>query len=191
MLSISDVTVLLSLTMFLNQVSDTMPKTSDAVPLISMINNKNTNCPPLRLKIITLLDLLTKAHFFNTDIFATLILILLVYKCLLWLFSLGRLSMFNYRQSATVSLQLMDNFPISLFSNTAIAQGGWMSVGHIQLSGTIIVLIHFHADSLFAKNELFGSSYIHELFLSEANIWSNFSQLTIAGIFQTWLFYSP
>merc|ERR1719268_759825 len=30
-----DVTVLLSLTMFLNQVSDTMPKTSDAVPLIS------------------------------------------------------------------------------------------------------------------------------------------------------------
>ena len=33
---ISDVTVLLSLTMFLHQVSDRMPKTSDAVPLISM-----------------------------------------------------------------------------------------------------------------------------------------------------------
>ena len=32
----SDVTVLLSLTMFLHQVSDRMPKTSDAVPLISM-----------------------------------------------------------------------------------------------------------------------------------------------------------
>ena len=33
---ISDVTVLLSLTVFLNQVSDSMPNTSDAVPLISM-----------------------------------------------------------------------------------------------------------------------------------------------------------
>ena len=32
----SDVTVLLSLTVFLNQVSDSMPNTSDAVPLISM-----------------------------------------------------------------------------------------------------------------------------------------------------------
>ena len=32
---ISDVTVLLSLTVFLNQVSDSMPNTSDAVPLIS------------------------------------------------------------------------------------------------------------------------------------------------------------
>ena len=31
----SDVTVLLSLTVFLNQVSDSMPNTSDAVPLIS------------------------------------------------------------------------------------------------------------------------------------------------------------
>ena len=35
---ISDVTVLLSLTVFLNQVSDSMPNTSDAVPLISMQN---------------------------------------------------------------------------------------------------------------------------------------------------------
>jgi len=34
-----DVTVLLSLTMFLNQVSDSMPKTSDAVPLISTYFN--------------------------------------------------------------------------------------------------------------------------------------------------------
>ena len=33
--NISDVTVLLSLTVFLNQVSDSMPNTSDAVPLIS------------------------------------------------------------------------------------------------------------------------------------------------------------
>ena len=32
----SDVTVLLSLTVFLNQVSDSMPNTSDAVPLISI-----------------------------------------------------------------------------------------------------------------------------------------------------------
>ena len=33
---VADVTVLLSLTVFLNQVSDSMPNTSDAVPLISM-----------------------------------------------------------------------------------------------------------------------------------------------------------
>ena len=33
---VSDVTVLLSLTVFLNQVSDSMPNTSDAVPLISI-----------------------------------------------------------------------------------------------------------------------------------------------------------
>ena len=32
---VSDVTVLLSLTVFLNTVSETMPNTSDAVPLIS------------------------------------------------------------------------------------------------------------------------------------------------------------
>ena len=32
----ADVTILLSLTVFLNRVSETMPATSDAVPLISM-----------------------------------------------------------------------------------------------------------------------------------------------------------
>lgn len=34
LLNLSDVTVLLSLTVFLNTVSETMPNTSDAVPLI-------------------------------------------------------------------------------------------------------------------------------------------------------------
>ena len=34
-LCVSDVTVLLSLTVFLNTVSESMPNTSDAVPLIS------------------------------------------------------------------------------------------------------------------------------------------------------------
>lgn len=33
----SDVTILLSLTVFLNTVSESMPNTSDAVPLISML----------------------------------------------------------------------------------------------------------------------------------------------------------
>ena len=39
---ISDVTVLLSLTVFLNTVSETMPNTSDAVPLISMATADRT-----------------------------------------------------------------------------------------------------------------------------------------------------
>ena len=34
----ADVTILLSLTVFLNTVSESMPNTSDAVPLISMQN---------------------------------------------------------------------------------------------------------------------------------------------------------
>ena len=37
---VSDVTVLLSLTVFLNTVSETMPNTSDAVPLISMYRRR-------------------------------------------------------------------------------------------------------------------------------------------------------
>ena len=39
---VSDVTVLLSLTVFLNTVSETMPNTSDAVPLISKHHSNYT-----------------------------------------------------------------------------------------------------------------------------------------------------
>ena len=39
---VSDVTVLLSLTVFLNTVSETMPNTSDAVPLISKQDSNYT-----------------------------------------------------------------------------------------------------------------------------------------------------
>ena len=37
----ADVTILLSLTVFLNTVSESMPATSDAVPLISMQKEQN------------------------------------------------------------------------------------------------------------------------------------------------------
>lgn len=41
MLIFPDVTILLSLTVFLNTVSESMPATSDAVPLISMSGLRN------------------------------------------------------------------------------------------------------------------------------------------------------
>ena len=48
-LFVSDVTVLLSLTVFLNTVSQTMPNTSDAVPLISELHVAFERSPFSRL----------------------------------------------------------------------------------------------------------------------------------------------
>ena len=53
------VVLYIHITMFLNQVSDSMPKTSDAVPLIRMLLSLHIQHLPLRLKIITPLYILT------------------------------------------------------------------------------------------------------------------------------------